>query len=81
MIPINVYYDNIDFCMASAQKGIMGMTGLSYVIGKKDIIEARENFADFKIAEYSTNYEAFESPYGTALRYLTALFSVTTTIP
>ena len=47
----------------------------------KEIIKARENFDDFKIAEYSTNYEAFESPYGTALRYLTALFSVTTTIP
>ena len=29
MIPINVYEDNVDFCMASAQKGIMGMTGLS----------------------------------------------------
>lgn len=44
MIPINVYEDNIDFCMASAQKGIMGMTGLSYVIGKKSIIEASKNF-------------------------------------
>ncbi len=39
MIPINVYEDNIDFCMASAQKGIMGMTGLSYIIGRKSIIE------------------------------------------
>lgn len=44
MIPINVYEDNIDFCMASAQKGIMGMAGLSYVIGKKSIIEASKNF-------------------------------------
>lgn len=44
MIPINVYEDNIDFCMASAQKGIMGMTGLSYVIGRRDIIEASKNF-------------------------------------
>ena len=44
MIPINVYDDNIDFCMASAQKGIMGMTGLSYVIGRKDIIEASKNY-------------------------------------
>ncbi len=39
MIPIDVYADNIDFCMASAQKGIMGMTGLSYVIGRRDLIE------------------------------------------
>ncbi len=44
MIPINVHEDNIDFCMASAQKGIMGMTGLSYVIGRRDIIEASRNY-------------------------------------
>ncbi len=44
MIPINVYEDNVDFCMASAQKGIMGMTGLSYVIGKKSIIEASKDY-------------------------------------
>ena len=30
--------------MASAQKGIMGMTGLSYVIGKKSIIEDSKNY-------------------------------------
>ncbi|MEE5990360.1 MAG: 2-aminoethylphosphonate aminotransferase [Lachnospiraceae bacterium] len=44
MIPINVYDDNIDFCMASAQKGIMGMTGLSYVVGRRDIIEKSKDF-------------------------------------
>ena len=44
MRPINVYEDNIDFCMASAQKGLMGMTGLSYVIGRKDIMEASANY-------------------------------------
>ncbi|MBR1440739.1 MAG: aminotransferase class V-fold PLP-dependent enzyme, partial [Lachnospiraceae bacterium] len=44
MIPINVYEDNVDFCMASAQKGIMGMTGLSYVIGKRSIIEESKNY-------------------------------------
>lgn len=38
MRPIDVYEENIDFCMASAQKGIMAMTGLSFIIGKKDII-------------------------------------------
>ena len=36
MIPIDIEKDEIDFCMASAQKGIMGMTGLSYVIGNRD---------------------------------------------
>ena len=44
MIPINVYEDNVDFCMASAQKGIMGMTGLSYVIGRKSIIEKSKDY-------------------------------------
>lgn len=34
MRPIDVYRDNIDFCMASAQKGLMAMTGLSFVIGR-----------------------------------------------
>lgn len=44
MIPIDVYDQNIDFCMASAQKGIMGMTGLSYIIGRRDIIEESKNY-------------------------------------
>ena len=39
MRPINVYDDNIDFCMASAQKGIMAMTGLSFIVGRRDAIE------------------------------------------
>ena len=62
MIPINVYEDNIDFCMASAQKGIMGMTGLSYIIGKRDIIEESK---DYPKRSYYCNlymqYEYFES--------------------
>ena len=44
MIPINIEKDNIDFCMASAQKGIMAMTGLSFIIGNKDIIEESANY-------------------------------------
>lgn len=43
MRPIDVAKDNIDFCMASAQKGIMAMTGLSFIIGRKDcIIKSKE---------------------------------------
>ena len=38
MVPIDIEKDNIDFCMSSCQKGIMGMTGLSFVIGKTDVI-------------------------------------------
>ena len=37
---IDMENDNIDFCMASAQKGLMAMTGLSFVIGNKAILEA-----------------------------------------
>lgn len=43
MRPIDVYRDNIDFCMASAQKGLMAMTGLSFVIGKREIIVQSAN--------------------------------------
>ncbi|MBQ7563573.1 MAG: 2-aminoethylphosphonate--pyruvate transaminase [Lachnospiraceae bacterium] len=39
MIPIDIQRDNIDFCMASAQKGIQGMAGLSFIIGKRELIE------------------------------------------
>lgn len=39
MIPIDMERDNIDFCMASAQKGLMAMAGLSFVIGDIGIIE------------------------------------------
>lgn len=39
MRPIDIEADNIDFCMASAQKGLMAMTGLSFVIGNREIIE------------------------------------------
>ena len=58
MIPINVYDDNIDFCMASAQKGIMGMTGLSYIIGRRDIIEKSKDFP--KRSYYCNLYRQYE---------------------
>ena len=58
MIPINVYDDNIDFCMASAQKGIMGMTGLSYIIGRRDIIERSKSFP--KRSYYCNLYMQYE---------------------
>lgn len=44
MRPIHVQEDNIDFCMASAQKGLMAMTGLSFVIGKKELIEKSRDY-------------------------------------
>ena len=39
MRPIDLHKDNIDFCMASAQKGLTAFTGLSFVVGKRALIE------------------------------------------
>ena len=39
MRPIDIEKDNIDFCMASAQKGLTAFTGLSFVVGNRAIIE------------------------------------------
>lgn len=44
MRPINIEECNIDFCMASAQKGLMAMTGLSFVIGNRAMIEASKDY-------------------------------------
>ena len=43
MIPLDVVHDNVDFCMASAQKGLMAMTGLSFIIGRTaEIIKSKD---------------------------------------
>lgn len=61
MIPLDVLKDNVDFCMASAQKGLMAMSGLSFIIGKTDIIKASKNY---QTRSYYCNlylqYEYFE---------------------
>lgn len=44
MIPLDMEKDNVDFCMASAQKGLMAMTGLSFIIGNEDIIKQSKNY-------------------------------------
>ncbi len=44
MRPIDIVQDNIDFCMASAQKGLQAMTGLSFVIGRTAVIEASKKY-------------------------------------
>jgi 2-aminoethylphosphonate-pyruvate transaminase len=44
MRPIDIENDNIDFCMASAQKGLMAMTGLSFVVGNTEIIKRSANY-------------------------------------
>lgn len=61
MRPIDVEKDNIDFCMASAQKGIQAMAGLSFIIGNEEIIKKSK---DYPKRSYYCNlylqYEYFE---------------------
>ncbi len=58
MRPINIAEDEVDFCMASAQKGIMAMTGLSFIIGKKSVIEASAGYP--KRSYYCNLYMQYE---------------------
>ena len=61
MRPIDLNADNIDFCMASAQKGLMAFTGLSFVVGRRDLIEKS---AAYPVRSYYCNlfmqYDGFE---------------------
>ncbi len=52
MIPIDIENDNLDFIMASAQKGLMAMTGLSFVVGNTELLEKSKNY---KTKSYYTN--------------------------
>ncbi len=44
MIPFDMERDNVDFCMASAQKGLMAMTGLSFIIGNEAEIQKSKDY-------------------------------------
>ena len=44
MIPFDMEQDNVDFCMASAQKGLMAMTGLSFIIGNEEEIRKSKDY-------------------------------------
>ena len=44
MIPFDMVQDNVDFCMASAQKGLMAMTGLSFIIGNEAEIRKSKDY-------------------------------------
>ncbi len=58
MIPIDMEKDNVDFIMSSAQKGLMSMTGLSFVIGNRAIIEASKDYP--KRSYYCNLYMQYE---------------------
>jgi 2-aminoethylphosphonate-pyruvate transaminase len=61
MRPIDVVRDNVDFLMASAQKGLQAMTGLSFVVGREDLLRAS---AAYPVRNYYCNlfmqYDGFE---------------------
>jgi len=44
LIPVNIEDENIDFCMSSAQKGLCGMTGVSWTVGKIEEIEKSKDY-------------------------------------
>ena len=58
MKPISIEEDNIDFCMASAQKGIGSFAGLSFVRGKKSILEKSKEYP--KRSYYCNLYMQYE---------------------
>ena len=61
LIPLDVEAENIDFCMSSAQKGLAGMTGVSWTVGR---IEEIERSKDYPKRSYYCNlymqYDFFE---------------------
>ena len=42
--PIHIEEDNVDFLMASAQKGLTAFTGLSFVVGNREVIERSASY-------------------------------------
>jgi 2-aminoethylphosphonate-pyruvate transaminase len=44
LLPIDIAEANIDFCMSSAQKGLCGMTGVSWTVGRIAEIEKSKNY-------------------------------------
>lgn len=52
MIPMDIEKDNLDFVMASAQKGLQSMTGLSFIVGRESMIDASK---DYPIRSFYTN--------------------------
>lgn len=58
MVPFDMEQDHVDFCMASAQKGLMAMAGLSFVIGNRSLIEKSKEYP--KRSYYCNLYLQYE---------------------
>ena len=59
MIPFDIEKDNVDFCMASAQKGLQAMTGLSFIIGNEEQIKVSKKYP--KRSYYCNLYLQYEN--------------------
>jgi 2-aminoethylphosphonate-pyruvate transaminase len=59
MIPFDIEKDNVDFCMASAQKGLQAMTGLSFIIGNEEQIKFSKKYP--KRSYYCNLYLQYEN--------------------
>lgn len=61
MRPLFIEEEEIDFCMSSAQKGLMAMTGVSFIVGKRSLIEKSR---EYPTRSYYNNlflqYDSFE---------------------
>ena len=58
MRPIRIEEENVDFLMASAQKGLMAFTGLSFIVGRTSIIEASKDYP--KRSYYCNLYQQYD---------------------
>jgi 2-aminoethylphosphonate-pyruvate transaminase len=59
--PIDIAAENIDFLMSSAQKGLAGMTGASWLVGKIDeIIKSKDHPARSYYCNLFMQYDFFE---------------------
>ena len=61
LLPLNLEEENIDFCMSSAQKGLCGMTGVSWTVGRTDeIIKSKEYPTRSYYCNLFMQYDFFE---------------------
>ncbi len=44
MVPFDMHADNVDVCMSSAQKGLMAMSGLSFVVAGRELVERSKDY-------------------------------------
>lgn len=58
MVPFDMKKDNVDVCMSSAQKGLMAMSGLSFVVASRELIEKSKEYP--KRSYYCNLYLQYE---------------------